>query len=56
MVNSIEPEIYGYNSMDNIKELVSKMDADDLRDILVGEEKDLMLEGGNMFDDATRIH
>lgn len=57
MVNSIEPEIYGYNIMDNIKELVSKMDANDLRDILVGEEKkDLMLEGGNMFDDATRIH
>ena len=55
MVNSIEPKIYGYNIMDNIKELVSSMDANDLRDILVGE-KDLMLEGGNMFDDATRIH
>ena len=56
MVNIIEPEIYGYNSMDNIKELVSKMDANDLRDILVGEEKNLMLEGGNMFDDVVRIN
>ena len=56
MVNSIEPEIYGYNSMGNIKELVNKMDANDLRDILVGEEKDLMLEGGNMFEDVVRIN
>ena len=46
-------------TMDNLTELVNGMDASDLRSILVGEEegnKGLMLEGGNMFEDVTRIH
>jgi hypothetical protein len=34
--------------MDDITELVNQMDPNDLREILVGEEKDLMLEGGHM--------
>ena len=45
--------------MDNLTELVNGMDASDLRSILVGEDevrKELMLEGGNMFEDVTRIH
>ena len=46
-------------TMDNLTELVNGMDASDLRSILVGEEegsKDLMLEGGKMFPDASRIN
>ena len=44
--------------MNELFELVSRMNQSDLKNILVGEEDDksLMLEGGNMFDDVVRIH
>ena len=44
--------------MNELFELVGKMNPADLKSILVGEDdsKDLMLEGGNMFDDVVRIH
>ena len=44
--------------MNELFELVSRMNISDLKNILVGEEdgKSLMLEGGNMFDDVVRIH
>ena len=44
--------------MDELFELVNRMNPSDLKSILVGEEdaKNLMLEGGNMFDDVVRIN
>ena len=42
--------------MNKIEDAVGEMSADDLRTILVGETKELLLEGGKMFPDATRIH
>ena len=44
--------------MDDLTELVSGMDASDLRSILVGEDEggiDLMLESGNMFKDDPNV-
>ena len=42
----------------NLFGIVNRMNPYDLKNILVGEDetKDLMLEGGNMFDDVVRIH
>lgn len=42
--------------MNRIKDTVGKMSAEDLRAVLVGEQKELVMEGGKMFPDATRIH
>ena len=42
--------------MENLKNAVERMSANDLRTILMGEKNELMLEGGKMFPDATRIH
>ena len=44
--------------MNELFDLVGKMNPSDLKSILVGEDdgKDLMLEGGNMFDDVVRIN
>jgi len=46
--------------MNELFELVGKMNPSDLKSILVGEDGDddkaLMLESGNMFDDTVRIN
>ena len=41
---------------DKMTELVNRMDASDLRSVLLGDGGGLVLEGGNMFADVTRIN